>query len=152
MMFYSKLFLKFIPLVQYKISTNAGVILRRIIWFLMPATCFIACGFSRDQPNINEAIAGNWLVLYPDHQRNNAIQTAIYAKAQDSIVNLMGLKLITFTEDGKCQLIDSLYRQTGNWKVYLNELAVNGAGKGWESFDPSLYNAQAFNPSSQLRK
>ena len=101
----------------------------------MLVACFIACRFANHQPNVNEAISGNWLLLYPDHQRNNVLQTAIYAKAQDSIVNLMGLKLITFSEDGKCQLIDSLYRQTGTWKVNQNELTVNGAGKGWENFE-----------------
>lgn len=98
-------------------------------------TCFISCGMQDTQPNVKEAIAGNWLVLYPDHQRNNAIQTAIYAKAQDSIVNLMGLKLISFNEGGKCQLVDSLFRKTGNWNVNLNELTVRGAGKGWDNFE-----------------
>ena len=107
----------------------------RLLSITILLTCSISCGMRDHQPNIKEAIAGNWLLLYPDHQRNSAIQTAIYAKAQDSIVNLMGLKLISFKEDGKCQLIDSLYRKTGNWKVNQNELTVNGAGKGWDIFE-----------------
>jgi hypothetical protein len=94
-----------------------------------------ACKFGRQQPDVNEALIGNWILLYPDHQRNNAYQTAVYARAQDSIVNLMGLKLITFRQDGKFQLVDSLYRQTGSWQVKQNELAVKGAGKGWEGFE-----------------
>jgi hypothetical protein len=103
-----------------------------ILFFL---ACTAACRFTKQQPDVNEALTGNWIVLYPDHQRNNASQTALYARSQDSIVNLMGLKLISFHEKGKFQLIDSLYRQAGSWHVNQNELAVNGGGKGWEQFE-----------------
>ncbi len=106
----------------------------RIFAYVFLSTAINACKSGSQQPDVYEALTGNWIVLYPDHQRNNAYQTALYARAQDSIVNLMGLKLMTFMKDGRFQLIDSLYRQTGRWQVELNELAVRGGGKGWDQF------------------
>jgi len=109
--------------------------LKRIAICIFLYASFAACKFNKQQPDVNEAITGNWIVLYPDHQRNNDFQTALYAGLQDSIVNLMGLKLVSFVESGRFQLIDSLYRQTGSWQVKQNELAVKGGGKGWERFE-----------------
>jgi hypothetical protein len=97
-----------------------------------------SCRFSESKPGVEEALTGNWIMLYPDHQRNDPFLTSVYAKSQDSIVNLMGLKLISFKEKGSFQLMDSLYRNTGKWNVRMNELQVTGAGSGWEYFNGRL--------------
>ena len=97
-----------------------------------------SCRFGKQKPDVNEALTGNWLLLYPDHQRNDEIHTEIYARSQDSIVNLMGLKLLSFKEKGVFQLMDSLYRKAGSWKITGNELLVTNGGKGWEQFNGKL--------------
>src|SRR5687767_10616655 len=82
---------------------SAASLLRILIYYMLFAST-PACKFGKQQPDVNEALTGNWIMLYPDHQRNNEHQTALYARSQDSIVKLMGLKLITFSEKGKFQL------------------------------------------------
>lgn len=109
------------------------------IFFVFTLLCIAAsCKFSKSKPNMEEALTGNWIMLYPDHQRNDPFLTKVYARSQDSIVTLMGLKLISFKEKEVFQLMDSLYRHAGKWNVSMNELQVTGGGRGWDLFNGRL--------------
>ena len=78
-----------------------------------------------------QVLAGDWIVLYPDHQLRNQRQRDIYRKLQDSIVGEAGLKLIRLKENGQFQQMDSLVSQ-GSWELEENnELIISNGGKGF---------------------
>jgi hypothetical protein len=102
------------------------------------AISFSCCSNIKKHPEMKEALTGNWLVLYPDEHTKDKTQRVLYAMAQDSIVELMGLKLLTFNADGGFQLTDSLFRKKGKWQLNGNELHVTDGGKGWQDFQGKL--------------
>ena len=74
----------------------------RVFAFTVIIILFLSsCTFwqTREQDPV-KAIAGNWLILYPEHELTTADQRKAYTKAQDSIVSLLGLKTISFLEGG----------------------------------------------------
>ena len=85
--------------------------------------------------NAQKEIQGNWLILYPKHILKTNTQRQIYIKAQDSIVSLFGLKLVSFTGNGEFVQIDSLFDSHGKWAVAdTGNLTVKAGGKGFENF------------------
>jgi hypothetical protein len=98
---------------------------------------FYSCkSHQKEKINYSEEIKGNWLVLYPDHDLANDEQRNLYAKAQDSIVALLGLKTISFRGDGSFIQTDSLFSPAGKWNVNAenNNLFIRNAGKGLDFF------------------
>lgn len=82
-----------------------------------------------------EEIKGNWLILYPQHILKTDQQRKVYGRAQDSIVNFMGLKLVSFKNNGEFLQTDSLFGGHGNWTINdTGSLKITSAGKGFESF------------------
>ena len=82
-----------------------------------------------------EEIKGNWLILYPKHILKTDKQRKIYGRAQDSIVNYMGLKLVSFKSNGEFLQTDSLFGDHGKWTMNdTGSLNITSAGKGFESF------------------
>ncbi len=88
-----------------------------------------------------DAVTGNWLIVYPDHAMLNEKQRKLYGKVQDSIVNLFGLKLISFNDTGKFIQMDSLYSKHGKWKLMPdNSIAVGMSGRGFDKFKADFAN------------
>lgn len=99
---------------------------------------FISCVVKKDKVIVmpQEFIRGDWLILYPQHKLNNEVQRKIYGKVQDSIVDLMGLKLISFKSNGEFLQMDSLFGKHGNWVIAdSGRLNLRSAGKGFEDFN-----------------
>lgn len=96
----------------------------------------------KEQLNFSEEIKGNWLILYPDHDLANDEQRKLYVKAQDSIVALLGLKTISFRDDGSFVQTDSLFSSPGKWNVNAenNNLFIRSAGKGLDFFAGNITN------------
>ena len=86
-----------------------------------------------------DEIKGNWLILYPQHILKTDKQRKKYGKAQDSIVNIMGLKLVSFKSNGEFLQTDSLFGDHGKWTINdTGSLKITSAGKGFENFTASL--------------
>ena len=98
---------------------------------------FISCvNFSKNDFDAKKEIVGNWLILYPQHILKNEAQRKLYGKAQDSIVNQGGLKLVSFEKDGKFFQMDSLFGSPGRWFIVDSvSLKINSAGKGFDNFN-----------------
>jgi len=98
---------------------------------------FISCvnpGKNNFDPK--KEIVGNWLILYPQHILKNDAQRKLYGKAQDSIVDQGGLKLVSFEKNGKFFQMDSLFGHHGSWFLAdSGSLKINSAGKGFENFN-----------------
>ncbi len=94
---------------------------------------FISCKSTVGKQKSSADIAGQWLILYPDHQLKNSRERQVYTELQDSIVGLSGLKLVSFSKDGSFRQMDSLDKQ-GKWIVSENKLLITGGGKGFDEF------------------
>lgn len=108
------------------------LVLLLVIFFFL-SSCISS---QKEQLNFSEEIKGNWLILYPDHDLENDENRKIYAKAQDSIVALLGLKTISFRNDGSFVQTDSLFGSPGKWNVNAenNNLFIRNGGKGLDFF------------------
>ena len=105
-------------------------------YFIFGFLLFVSCVSKKDDNFIpKEAIKGNWLILYPQHILKTDLQRKIYGRAQDSIVNFMGLKLISFNDNGEFLQTDSLFGVHGKWAINdTGSLKISSAGKGFENF------------------
>lgn len=84
-------------------------------------------------------IEGNWLVVYPDHDDNNSRQKKAYGEIQDSVVGLMGLKLVRFDKGGGFRQMDSL-ETGGQWAVTDDLLLqVENGGEGYAPFTAEFF-------------
>lgn len=103
----------------------------RYIIFLL--TLFLlACG-----NNKSKTIAGNYLILYPDHILPSQAMEEAYEKMQDSIVSGTGLKLVQLNEDGNFFQMDS--SRGGKWAdIRGSRIFIKEAGKGLDSFNTRL--------------
>lgn len=105
-------------------------------YFLFISLFFISC-FNKSGNDFNpvEMLPGNWLVLYPQHILKTRAQREIYTEKQDSIISLMGLKLISFKNDGTFLQADSLFGGHGKWvSADTSSLEISYGGTGFESF------------------
>ncbi|HEV8273448.1 MAG TPA: hypothetical protein VGQ04_19170 [Chitinophagaceae bacterium] len=98
---------------------------------------FVSCINKKAEDFIpKEEIKGNWLILYPQHILKTDVQRKIYGRAQDSIINFMGLKLVSFKNNGEFLQTDSFYGTHGKWVINdTGNLRVTSAGKGFENFN-----------------
>ncbi len=107
--------------------------------------CFLLILFSACKAKLSERqqalkdIEGNWLIVFPDHNGLTAKpQKEAYGKAQDSIVSLMGLKLISFEKDGLFRQIDSVYSK-GRWELTDDmKIRIHQGGEGFAPFEAGL--------------
>ena len=106
-------------------------------FFLFLLFGLISCINTKDKIFVpQKEIQGDWLILYPKHILKNDAQRKIYVKAQDSIVNLFGLKMVSFAGNGQFLQVDSLFGSMGSWKVKdTGLLEVRSTGKGFENFN-----------------
>jgi len=99
---------------------------------------FSSCNlWKKEDMNFTEAIKGDWLILYPDHDLDNEEQRRIYSAAQDSIVALLGLKTISFRDKGIFLQTDSMFKPTGKWSLNPDsrKLFIRNGGKGLDFFE-----------------
>lgn len=102
-----------------------------IILFLLG---FISCQSLTEKEKRYKDISGDWLILYADHQLKSDRERDLYAKMQDSIVGLTGLKLVSFSGDGRFRQMDSLH-SNGQWIIMDDyRLEVAGGGRGFDLF------------------
>jgi hypothetical protein len=96
---------------------------------------FAGCKSDKKEITVQDVVTGNWLIVFPDHVMLNEKQRKLYGKFQDSIVNLFGLKLISFNNAGEFVQMDSLYSKHGKWKLMPdNSIAVGMSGRGFDKF------------------
>lgn len=90
----------------------------------------------KEEKGLNDAkLEGGWLVLYPDHKQLNSDQKKSYASVQDSVVALLGLKILRFDEKGRFFQADSLYRTGGEWELSADKtIHISSSGKGLNVF------------------
>jgi hypothetical protein len=96
-----------------------------------------SCTFlQKEKRDFSKAIVGDWLILYADHELANAEQRKLYATAQDSIIALLGLKTISFKDNGIFVQTDSLFRPLGKWNLNPenNKLFIRNGGEGLDFF------------------
>lgn len=105
-------------------------------YFFFIFLLFVSCLNKKNKDFIpKEEIKGNWLILYPQHILKTDLQRKIYGRAQDSIVNFMGLKLVSFKNNGEFLQTDSLFSVHGKWTINdTGSLRIISAGKGFENF------------------
>jgi hypothetical protein len=107
----------------------------RYFTLLFLGLLFAGCRSDKKEMTVQDAVTGNWLIVYPDHVMLTEKQRKIYGKVQDSIVNLFGLKLISFNDKDEFVQMDSLYGKHGKWKLMPdNSIAVGMAGRGFDKF------------------
>ncbi|MEQ1676860.1 MAG: hypothetical protein ABL876_09170 [Chitinophagaceae bacterium] len=93
-----------------------------------------SCSPAADKDPVHKKVTGNWFVLYPKLESDNQRQEDVYAKLEDSLVTLKGVKLVSFLESGVFIQWDSTILK-GKWgTVNENEVVVSRAGKGFENF------------------
>jgi hypothetical protein len=99
---------------------------------------FYCCQSSKQSDSLNDVIAGNWFIIYPDEENLDKEQEKIYGRIQDSLVTLKGLKLVSFMPNGDFVELDSLPKK-GRWGIKENEVVyVAGAGKGFNDFKTTV--------------
>lgn len=113
-----------------------------LLLFSISCSFFIfSCTFlKKEKKDFSKAVIGDWLILYPDHDLENAEQRKLYATAQDSIVALLGLKTVSFRENGLFFQTDSLFKPMGKWNLNPenNNLFIRNGGKGLDFFAGNL--------------
>jgi len=107
--------------------------MRYILFFLLLTQ--LSCGSPvPPEKDLRKTISGNWFVLYPDDELKNDKQVKIYAEIQDSLTALKCLKLISFSEEGVFNQIDSVDIK-GRWGAKDDEyVRVTGGGRGFDDF------------------
>jgi hypothetical protein len=94
----------------------------------------LSCSSLSETEKRRQTISGNWLIISPDHNLQDAGQYRAYSHIQDSIVGLMGLKMIKLSDDGTFQQLDSAGK-TGRWGMTPNNIIfVEQGGRGFEDF------------------
>lgn len=104
-------------------------------YILFLCLALVSCVNMKNDFDPKKEIVGDWLVLYPQHILKTDVQRKLYGKAQDSIVNDMGLKLLRFKQSGEFFQMDSIYGDHGSWSMSdSGSLKITAAGKGIENF------------------
>jgi hypothetical protein len=83
---------------------------------------------------VHQQLEGNWFVIYPEEELRNEQQKKIFARIQDSLVTLKGVKPITLQKDGTFIQWDST-GTTGQWGLLDEKMVVvNNGGRGFNDF------------------
>ena len=83
---------------------------------------------------IHETLAGNWLVIAPEHHLKNGLQKVIYSHIQDSIVLSKGLKLISLSSHGTFRQLDDMEKK-GRWGTTVDTMIfIEKGGTGFDNF------------------
>jgi hypothetical protein len=89
---------------------------------------------SKKEISLQQTVSRNWFILYPKDELTNSKQEKIYATIQDSLTALKCLKLISFSEQGVFNQLDSI-KIKGKWgtkdEMYVR---VTDGGRGFDDF------------------
>ena len=112
--------------------------MRLTVFIFLLSLCACKAKIS-DRQKALQKIEGNWLVVHPDHgDMETEEQLDAYGKIQDSVVALMGLKLISFEKDGLFRKVDSFYTK-GRWELTDDmKIRVHEGGEGFAPFEGAL--------------
>jgi hypothetical protein len=106
-------------------------VMRYFLFFLIAIQ--FSCG-SKKEESLQQTVSGNWFILYPKDELTNSKQEKIYADIQDSLTALKCLKLISFSEKGVFNQLDSI-KIKGKWgtkdEMYVR---VTDGGRGFDDF------------------
>lgn len=104
-----------------------------LLALLLPA----ACNFP-GKDDLRSQLSGDWIILYPEHKLDNDWQRIAYSRMQDSIVSLLGLKLLVLSENGGFRQLDSM-GMNGKWGITTDKkLFIQKGGRGFEAFSASI--------------
>ncbi|MCG2617230.1 hypothetical protein LZZ85_23240 [Terrimonas sp. NA20] len=117
--------------------------MNRFVLTAFAAACmFSSCKNEEKKPEPAKGatpVSGQWIIIYPKDILVSDDQKVVYAAAQDSIVNLFGLKLISFGDDGRFVQADSSQAQPGTWLQKNNgEILIDHGGLGFDNFRGDL--------------
>jgi hypothetical protein len=118
--------------------------LKSTLLVLTCACIIVSCKTKpKEKPSTSGEIPGHWLVLYPDHHLKTVEEREAYKKAQDSIVGLMGLKLVHFSTNGEFMQADSSFAKPGRWMTGGDKrFLINDGGKGFGEFKGVFVNLE----------
>lgn len=107
--------------------------MKKLLLFCFTLVILISC--KEDKGLSSAKLEGGWLVLYPDHKQLTSDQKKSYATVQDSVVGLLGLKIVRFDEKGQFFQADSLYKTPGEWELSPDAVIhISSGGKGLNVF------------------
>ena len=115
--------------------------LRQLYFLFVPVIFIASCNLKGNKDgDLSKTLAGNWLILYPQHELANGSQRKVYAGMQDSIVGLLGLKTLTMHANGSFAQSDSILSSPGQWHYspQSNHLFIRNAGRGFDFFKARL--------------
>lgn len=122
----------------------------KIVYFFLFILLISLSACSEEKQSTSDSLVGHWLVLYPDHELTTRSQRDVYKKYQDSVVNLFGLKLLQFEENGGLVEIDSLFQRKGKWTLNEENFRIQEGGKGFNPFVARFENFE--NDTLRLRQ
>lgn len=107
--------------------------MKKLLLFCFTLVILSSC--KEDKGLSSSKLEGGWLVLYPDHKQLTSDQKKSYATVQDSVVGLLGLKIVRFDEKGLFAQADSLYKTPGEWELLPDAVVhITSGGKGLNVF------------------
>ena len=105
---------------------------------LLLVLLFIGCK-SSGPDELSKILPGHWLIVFPEHKLYSQYQRELYSQNQDSIVNLYGLKLISFKNNGTFYETDSFFKAPGKWILNnKSQFMMREGGKGFNPFKTSF--------------
>ena len=105
---------------------------------LLLVLLFIGCK-SSGPDELSKILPGHWLIVFPEYKLYSQYQRELYSQNQDSIVNLYGLKLISFKNNGTFYETDSFFKAPGKWILNnKSQFMMREGGKGFNPFKTSF--------------
>jgi hypothetical protein len=100
----------------------------------------LSCKTLTETERLHQKLTGNWLIISPDHKLKEGSQHIVDSHIQDSIVGLMGLKLITLWDDETFQQVDSTGKK-GRWGITADNIVfIEKGGQGFNNFTARFTN------------
>lgn len=107
--------------------------MKKLFFFCLTIAALSSC--KEDKGLSSSKLEGGWLVLYPDHNQLTRDQKKSYGVVQDSVVALLGLKVLRLDAKGRFSQVDSLYKTPGAWELLPDAVVhITGGGKGLNVF------------------
>lgn len=102
--------------------------------FLVLIVFIVSCKSKTEREKLLDTLSGNWLIIAPEKVVNSEKQRTIYRRLEDSLVGLRSLKLISLSDDGSFQQMDSVDSK-GKWSVSEDKvLTIKDGGAGFEDY------------------
>lgn len=94
----------------------------------------MSCKSLSETEKLHNTLAGNWLVIAPEHHLKGNSQKLVYSRIQDSVVQSKSLKLIILSGDGMFRQLD-LIDKKGKWGTTIDKrVFIEKGGTGFDNF------------------